>query len=64
MQSVVIPVSFTSYATPGAPVGSLDTPADNAVNVTGSVPVTGWALHQIGVSKVDVYRDAVTGEGT
>ena len=44
------------------PFGSFDTPTDNTNNVVGAVGVTGWALDNVGVSKVEVYRDAVTGE--
>ncbi|HUQ70663.1 MAG TPA: hypothetical protein VM165_14130, partial [Planctomycetaceae bacterium] len=44
-------------ATTGAPFGGFDTPADSAV-LQGSVAVTGWALDDIGISKVDILRDA------
>ncbi len=44
------------------PFGSFDTPTDNANNVVGAVGVTGWALDNVGVTKVEIYRDAVTGE--
>ena len=32
------------YAGTTAPIGLVDTPADNATGVIGSIPVTGWAL--------------------
>jgi alpha-tubulin suppressor-like RCC1 family protein len=44
------------------PFGSFDTPADNSNNVVGAVGVTGWALDNVGVTKVEIYRDAVSGE--
>jgi hypothetical protein len=44
------------------PFGSFDTPADNSNNVVGAVPVTGWALDNVGVAKVEIYRDAVGSE--
>jgi len=44
------------------PFGSFDTPGDNSNNVVGAVPVTGWALDNVGVTKVEIYRDAVSGE--
>jgi alpha-tubulin suppressor-like RCC1 family protein len=44
------------------PFGSFDTPLDGTNNVVGAVGVTGWALDNVGVTKVEVYRDAVTGE--
>jgi len=40
------------------PFGSLDTP-QNGSTVSGSVPVTGWALDDIGVESVKIYRDPV-----
>jgi alpha-tubulin suppressor-like RCC1 family protein len=44
------------------PFGSFDTPTDNANNVVGAVGVTGWALDNVGVTKVEIYRDAVGNE--
>jgi alpha-tubulin suppressor-like RCC1 family protein len=44
------------------PFGSFDTPNDNANNVVGAVGVTGWALDNVGVTKVEIYRDAVGNE--
>jgi hypothetical protein len=41
------------------PTGSFDTPSDNAV-VWGTVPFAGWALDNIEVSKVDIWREPVT----
>jgi hypothetical protein len=46
----------------GAPVGVIDTPQDGIVNVAGAVPVTGWAVDDVAVSRVDIYRDSVGGE--
>ncbi|MBN1895679.1 hypothetical protein JW906_14395, partial [bacterium] len=37
-----------------APFGSFDTPADGST-VSGSIPVTGWALDELGVSSVKIY---------
>jgi hypothetical protein len=45
-----------------APFGVVDTPADNVSGVTGSLPVTGWALDDVSVTRVRIFRDAVTGE--
>ena len=46
---------------PTAPFGALDTPSDGAI-VTGEMGVTGWALDDVGVSRVDIYRSSVAGE--
>jgi hypothetical protein len=45
----------------GPPTGMIDTPANNAV-VTGSVPVTGWAVDDVGIARVTVCRAPVSGE--
>jgi hypothetical protein len=37
------------------PFGSFDTPIDGAA-VSGSIPVTGWALDDVGVENVKIYR--------
>ena len=45
-----------------APFGTVDTPANNAGGVTGSIAVTGWALDDAGVTAVRILRDAVGAE--
>jgi hypothetical protein len=44
------------------PFGVVETPLDNATGVTGSIPVTAWALDDVQVMSVKVYRDPVAGE--
>ncbi|MCP4221180.1 MAG: hypothetical protein GY765_41505 [bacterium] len=46
-----------------APFGSFDSPV-SGTTVSSSIPVTGWALDDIGVESVKIYRDPVTGEGS
>jgi len=45
-----------------APVGAVDTPSDNIQGVVGSLGVTGWAVDDIDVTGVRIYRNAVAGE--
>ena len=45
-----------------APVGAIDTPSNNARGITGSIPVTGWAVDDVDVSAVRIFRDPVPGE--
>ena len=45
-----------------APFGNFDTPADNTTGVAGAIPVTGWALDNIEVTKVDIWREPVGAE--
>jgi Beta-propeller repeat len=48
--------------TPGFPTGSFDTPVSGATGIAGAIPVTGWALDNIEVIKVDVWRESLPGE--
>jgi hypothetical protein len=45
-----------------APFGSFDTPLNNTTGVTGAIPVTGWALDNIEVTRVDIFREPINGE--
>jgi len=42
------------------PFGSFDSPLDGSV-VTGSIPVTGWALDDVEVSNVKIFRNPMEG---
>ena len=42
--------------------GYVDTPLDGTANISGAIPVTGWALDLIEVTKVEIWRDNVAGE--
>lgn len=63
--TTTIPVTLTVIptTTPAVPIGSFDTPVA-AASVAGSIPVTGWALDDIEVTRVEIWRDKVTGETT
>jgi hypothetical protein len=54
-QSVTVYLAMTGA--PGNPFGGFDTPADNAT-VQGSIAVTGWVLDDIGITKLEIFRDA------
>jgi hypothetical protein len=59
-----IPITTRVYS-PGSsagPAGFFDTPTNGVVNVAGSLPVTGWAVDDVNVSRVDIFRDAVGSE--
>ena len=45
-----------------APVGVLDTPRQGASGLSGAVPVTGWAVDDVGIDRVLIFRNAVSGE--
>jgi hypothetical protein len=44
-----------------APIGLLELPAEGA-QVSGAIAVGGWALDDIEVTRVSIYRDSVAGE--
>ena len=44
-----------------APFGYFETPGDGVI-VSGSIPVTGWALDDVNIESVKIYRAAVEGE--
>jgi hypothetical protein len=52
-------VRIQAQTTP--PSGAVDTPA-NGATVTGSLAVTGWAIDDVGVARVTICRDPVSGE--
>ena len=47
--------NYRIWPASAAPVGAVDTPANNAT-VAGSVAVTGWAVDDIDISAIQVYR--------
>ena len=59
--SVVINVAIASSGS-SLPFGSFDTPVDGTGGIAGSIPVTGWALDKIQITKVDVWREPVPNE--
>ena len=61
---VQIPVTLTvTQTTTGTavPFGAFDTPVSGAT-VAGSIAVTGWALDDIGIDRVEIWRDRISGD--
>jgi hypothetical protein len=50
--------------TPGLPSGSFDTPIDNTTGIAGAIAVTGWALDNLEVASVGIWREPFKGEPT
>jgi len=48
--------------TPANPLGSFDTPPTGKTGIAGGIAVTGWALDNIEVTKVDIWREPGPGE--
>ena len=56
-------VTVTQAAQNSQPAfGVIDTPADNVSGVSGAIAITGWALDDVGVKAVHIYRDPAAGE--
>ncbi len=51
-----------SSASPALPYGSFDTPVNNTTGIAGAIPVTGWALDNVEVTSVGVYREPLGNE--
>jgi hypothetical protein len=62
-QTIAVTLNLYAAGFDSVPFGSFDTPLDGSV-VRSSIPVTGWALDDIGVEGVKIYRASVPGEGT
>jgi hypothetical protein len=60
--NVAVTARVYTAGTTGPSAGFVDTPQNGIVNVAGAIPVTGWAVDDVGVSRVDVFRDAVGNE--
>jgi hypothetical protein len=58
-QTIQVNVTSTSA---GGPFGSFDTPINNTTGISGAVAVTGWALDNIEVTRVNIFREPIVGE--
>jgi len=59
---LTVPVQLKVTATTTPPTGFMDTPVDNSTGVVGALPVTGWAIDDIGIKSVAIWRDPLPGE--
>jgi len=55
-QTIAVTLKVYGEGEDGSPFGAFDTPTDGST-VSGSIPVTGWALDDIEVKKVEIRRD-------
>jgi hypothetical protein len=60
---IVVEVTLFQNSEAVAPAGTVDTPTDGATGLAGSIAVSGWAIDDVGVTKVELWRDPVLGEG-
>jgi hypothetical protein len=61
--SKTVTVYLNRLAASSPPFGSFDTPTNYATKVAGSIAVTGWAMDDIAVTSVKIYRDRIGNEG-
>lgn len=59
---IAVSLNVLSASASKAPVGAVDTPADNVTGVTGSMAMTGWAVDDVDVTRIRILRDPVAGE--
>lgn len=59
---IPVTLTLTPFGTSTIPFGTVDTPTDNRTGVTGAVPFTGWALDDVGVTRVSICRAAFGAE--
>lgn len=64
LATITITLDVRAVGTTAPPEGFMDTPSDNATGITGSIPVTGWVVDDIGIVRVRIMRDPVAGEGS
>ncbi len=59
---VTVNLTVKSSSQDQLPFGSFDTPINNSI-VMSSIAVTGWALDDVGLSSLKIYRDPLKSEG-
>jgi hypothetical protein len=59
---VLVRLNLIAMGQSASPIGSVDTPLNDATGVTGAVPFTGWAVDDIQVMRVNICRQPVGGE--
>jgi len=61
-QVITVNLTVKNSSQDQPPFGSFDTPINNST-VMSSIAVTGWALDDIGLSSLKIYRDPLKSEG-
>jgi hypothetical protein len=56
-QQIAVTLKVYGSGQTSAPFGQFETPTDNST-VSGSIPVTGWVLDDIGVQNVQIFRES------
>lgn len=61
-QTITVDVQVYAPGTTSPAFGFFDTPIDGSTGVTGAIALTGWAMDDIGVTLVRLWRDPVAGD--
>jgi sugar lactone lactonase YvrE len=56
--NVTLNINWT-VSTPIVPIGQVDAPAFNALGLQGAIGVSGWALDNVGVASVKIWRNCL-----
>jgi len=60
--TVTVSLRLSAPTTTAVPFGQVDTPAQNATGVQGAIGVTGWALDDVGIASIKIYRNCLSFE--
>jgi hypothetical protein len=63
-EPITVTATMLDASSTGPPFGSIDSPVENMADVSGSIAITGWALDDLGIAGLRLYRAPVAGEGT
>ena len=61
-QTMAVDLTLQPASANQAPIGAFDTPVGGATGLQGSFAVTGWALDDVGIDRVEIWRNLMTGE--
>lgn len=60
--TITVRLNLLRSGSAASPYGYFETPINGTANVTGSIAVTGWALDDVEVTRVRIYRASVSPE--
>lgn len=55
-RTVTVTLTLIEAAQAAPPFGAVDTPLQNATGLSGAIAVTGWALDDVSVARVEIWR--------
>jgi hypothetical protein len=61
-QTVAVELTLRQASANQPPIGLVDTPLQNATGQVGAIGVTGWAVDDVGIKSVTIYRNCLVFE--